>query len=258
MDLQLKGKTAVVTGGSRGIGRGIAMALATEGCHVAIVARGVEDLEDTATAVRLKGIQALPIPLDITQPESGLQIVDRTMAAFGRIDILVNNAGGNRKGSFELLTDEDWDAILGINLLSHVRISRASIPHMKERGGGVILFISSIFGRESWGPQYALYNTSKSGIISLAKIMAAELAPFNIRVNSIAPGSIRFPGGSWDRRCKEDPTGMAEFVKRNLPFGRFGTVEEIADVTVFLSSERASLISGACINVDGCQSHSLI
>lgn len=258
MDLRLNGKTAIVTGASRGIGRGIAMALAAEGCHLAIVARGVDDLQDTAEALRREGVQALPIALDITRPESADQIVDRCIKAFGRIDILVNNAGGNRKGPFADLTDEDWSAILELNLLAHVRISRAAIPYMKANGSGVILFIASIYGRESGGPGYATYNTSKSGIISLAKIMAVELAPFNIRVNSIAPGSIRFPGGGWDRRCKEDPAGMAEFVKRNLPLGRFGTVEEIANVAVFLASERASLISGACINVDGCQSHSLI
>jgi 3-oxoacyl-[acyl-carrier protein] reductase len=115
-----------------------------------------------------------------------------------------------------------------------------------------------VFGRESGGENLSIYNTTKSALISLAKIMAVELAPDQIRVNSIAPGSIRFPGGSWDRRCQEDPEGMKAFVAREMPLGRFGTVEEVANVVVFLASERASLVTGACLNVDGCQSRSLI
>jgi 3-oxoacyl-[acyl-carrier protein] reductase len=137
-------------------------------------------------------------------------------------------------------------------------VSRAVIPHLREQNSGVILFISSIFGRESGGANLSIYNTTKSALISLAKVMAVELAPYNIRVNSIAPGSIRFPGGSWDKRCLEDPEGMKAFVAREMPLGRFGTVEEVANVAVFLASERASLVSGACVNVDGCQSRSLI
>jgi 3-oxoacyl-[acyl-carrier protein] reductase len=142
--------------------------------------------------------------------------------------------------------------------MSHVRASRAAVPAMKEAGGGVILFVTSIFGREAGGKGLALYNTTKSALISVAKIMALELAADGIRVNSIAPGSIRHPGGSWDRRCLEDPEGMAKFVETNLPIGRFGTAEEVADVVAFLASDRASLVTGACLNVDGGQSRSLI
>ena len=129
---------------------------------------------------------------------------------------------------------------------------------MREQQEGVILFMSSIFGREAGGKGLAIYNTTKSALISLAKIMALELAGEGIRVNSIAPGSIRFPGGSWDKRCIEDPEGMAEFISQNIPLGRFGSAEELADVVTFLASPRASLVTGACINVDGGQSHSLI
>jgi 3-oxoacyl-[acyl-carrier protein] reductase len=129
---------------------------------------------------------------------------------------------------------------------------------MRKGGGGAIVFISSIFGREAGGPGLSIYNATKSALISVAKIMATELAGEGIRVNSVAPGSIRFPGGSWDRRVREDPEAMQEFIEANLPLGRFGTVDEIADVVTFLSSERASLLTGACINVDGGQSHSLI
>jgi 3-oxoacyl-[acyl-carrier protein] reductase len=137
-------------------------------------------------------------------------------------------------------------------------VSRAAVPPLREAGAGAILFIASIFGREAGGPGLSAYNATKSAVISLAKIMALELAVHGIRVNSVAPGSIRFPGGSWDRRCFEDPEGMAEFVRLNIPLGRFGRAEEVADVVAFLASERASWITGACVTVDGGQSRSLV
>ncbi len=258
MDLGLKDKVAIITGGSRGIGKGIALGLAAEGCHLAICARNAEQLEAAAAEIRAKKAEVLALPLDVTKADHVEQLVQQAIDKFGRIDILINNVGGNRRGPFEKTSDEDWQAIIDLNLLAHVRVSRAVIPRMREQNSGVILFISSIFGRESGGANLAIYNTTKAGVISLAKIMAAELAPHNIRVNSVAPGSIRFPGGSWDKRCLEDPEGMKAFVAREMPLGRFGTVEEVANVVVFLASARASLVTGACINVDGCQSRSLI
>jgi 3-oxoacyl-[acyl-carrier protein] reductase len=258
MDLGLQNKIAIITGASRGIGKGIALGLAAEGCHLAICARHPEQLEAAAAEIRAKNVDVLALPLDVTRPDHVEQLVQQTLAKFGKIDVLVNNVGGNRRGLFEKTSDEDWEAIIDLNLMAHVRVSRAVIPHMRERGSGVILFISSIFGRESGGVNLSIYNTTKAGLISLAKIMAVELAPHNIRVNSVAPGSIRFPGGGWDKRCLEDPEGMKAFVAREMPLGRFGTVEEVANVVVFLASERASLMTGACINVDGCQSRSLI
>jgi 3-oxoacyl-[acyl-carrier protein] reductase len=258
MDLGLNGKVALITGASRGIGRGIALGLAAEGCHLAICARHREPLEATAAEIRAKNVEALALSLDVTRAHEVDQLVKKTMEKFGTIDILVNNVGGNRRNPFEKTTDEDWEAIVNLNLTAHVRTSRAVIPFMRAQNSGVILFISSIFGRESGGANLSIYNTTKSALISLAKVMAVELAPHQIRVNSIAPGSIRFPGGSWDKRCLEDPEGMKAFVAREMPLGRFGTVEEVANVAVFLASERASLITGACINVDGCQSRSLI
>jgi 3-oxoacyl-[acyl-carrier protein] reductase len=258
MDLGLKGKVAVVTGSSRGIGKGIALGLAAEGCNLVICARGEEALRATAKEIEAEGSTVLMLPLDVTQKETANQIVRQTKEIFGRLDILVNNVGLNRPMQFEATTDEDWDELLNLNLMCHIRMSRVVIPVMREHGEGVILFISSIYGREAGGPNLSLYNTTKSGLVSVAKIMALELASANIRVNSIAPGSIHFPGGVWDRRCRENPEGMAEFVKREMPLGRFGTVEEVANVAVFLASPRASLMTGACINVDGCQSHSLI
>ncbi|WP_456425641.1 SDR family NAD(P)-dependent oxidoreductase [Rhodocaloribacter sp.] len=258
MDLKIKDKVALVTGASRGIGKRIAAGLAAEGCRVALCARGEEALRETASEIEAAGGRVLAVPLDVTAPGAAERLVEAALRQWGRLDILVGNVGGNRRKPFVETTDEDWDAILDVNLKAHVRTARAAVPHMQAAGSGAIVFIASIFGREAGGPGLSIYNATKSALISLAKIMALELAPSNIRVNTVAPGSIRFPGGSWDRRCKEDPEGMAAFIAQNLPMGRFGTAEEVADVVTFLVSERASWISGACVNVDGVQSHSLI
>ncbi len=258
MDLGLRQKVAVVTGGSRGIGKSIALSLAAEGCRVAICARQEAALQKAAQEIQSQGAEVLALALDITNPEHATKLVHDTVARFGGIDILVNNAGGNRRGAFAERTDAEWEEVLALNLTSHIRVSRAVIPQLRAQGGGAIIFIASIFGRESGGAGLSIYNTTKAGVISVAKIMAVELAKDNIRVNSVAPGSIRFPGGSWDQRCLQDPQGMAEFVKREIPMGRFGTAEEVANVVTFLASARASWVSGACVNVDGCQSRSLI
>ena len=152
--------------------------------------------------------------------------------------------------------DAEWQEAFDQTLFPAIRASRLAVPHMRRRGGGAIVMIASIWGRESGGRM--TYNAVKAAEISLAKAMAQQLARDNIRVNSVAPGSIRFPGGSWDRRVQDDPDGMAEFVRRELPFGRFGRPEEVGAVVAFLVSPRASWISGASVPVDGCQSRSLI
>ena len=258
MDLGLHGKVAIVTGASRGIGQGIARSLAAEGCRLVICARGAEALEATAEMLRAQGAEVVALTLDVTQPEAGTRLVQTALERFGRVDILVGNAGGNRRGHFEETSEDDWSALIELNLRAHLRCARAVIPVMKQQGGGAIVFIASIFGREAGGPGLSIYNSTKSALISAAKILALELAPHNIRVNTVAPGSIRFPGGSWDRRMREDPEGTRQFIAQNIPMGRFGTVEEVADVVTFLVSERARWVTGACLNVDGGQSRSLI
>jgi 3-oxoacyl-[acyl-carrier protein] reductase len=258
MDLGLHNKVVIVTGASRGIGRAIATGFAQEGCRLVLCARGEEELAAAADELSAIGADVLPMALDVTSHDAPKLITAKTMERFGAIDAFVSNVGGNCRKPLAETLDEDWTAVLDSNLLCHVRLSREVIPHMKSGGGGAILFTASIFGREAGGPGLSIYNSTKSALISLAKIMALELAADGIRVNSLAPGSIRFPGGSWDRRVKADPDGMRVFVQQNLPLGRFGTAEEVAHVAVFLCSPRASLMTGACVNVDGCQSHSLI
>ncbi len=258
MDLELENKVAVITGSSRGIGKYVAARLAQEGCSVTICARSPGDLEQAAAEIEAEGAAVLPLEADLTDTHAPQYVIDETVKRFGRLDILVNNVGGNRRKPFVETTDEDWDDLLDLNVKSHIRCSRTAVPPIREEGEGAIVFISSIFGREAGGPGLSIYNTTKSALISVAKIMALELAAENIRVNSVAPGSIRFPGGSWDARVQQQPEKMKQFIDENLPIGRFGTAEEVADVVAFLVSPRASLITGACLNVDGGQSHSLI
>jgi len=258
MDLDILNKVAVVTGGSRGIGKGIALGLAKEGCRLAIIARNEDELKPAVEELKKKGVDVLGFAGDITRVEDVDNFSKEVISNFGQIDILVNNVGGNKRNLFENTTIEDWQQIIELNLLAHVKVTHSFLPAMKNQESGAIIFISSIFGRESGGPTLSIYNSTKAALISLAKVMASELAPEGIRVNSVAPGSIRFPGGSWDKRCIADPEGMAEFIKKELPIGRFGTVEEISNLVCFLASERASLVTGACINADGGQSRSLI
>lgn len=257
MDLRLTDKVAIVTGSSRGIGKAIATGLAAEGCQVTLCARDADDLEGTAVELRATGAKVLAVAADVGKPEDPGRVVEETVRTFGRIDILVNNAGGARTaGPFLETGDPAWQTALDLNVMAAVRFSRLVVPEMQKVGGGAIINISSIWGRETGGT--ATYNAVKAAEISVAKSLARELAPLNIRVNSVAPGSIFFPGGSWDRRLRADPEGISAFMKREIPSGRFGRPEEVADVVVFLCSERANWVTGACLNVDGGQSRSNI
>ncbi len=262
MDLGLTDKVAMVTGSSRGLGFACATALVREGCRVTLCARRQDQLADAAAELRrlvdsaASGDRVLAITADLATPQGVDDVIGRTVETFGGLDILVNNVGLAKGSTITDTSDADWQDALDQTLFPAIRASRLAVPHLKRRGGGAIVMIASIWGRESGGRM--TYNAVKAAEISLAKSMAQQLARDNIRVNSVAPGSILFPGGSWHRRQQEDPAGIADFVRRELPFGRFGRPEEVGSVVAFLASERASWISGATVTVDGCQSRSQI
>ena len=228
MDLGLTDKVAIITGSSRGLGLASARALVAEGCRVCICARGEERLAEAAVEVEAAARRPnmiAAVQADVSTVDGVERVIERALETFGGLDILVNNVA--RAGGADLLdtSDAEWQAAFDETLFPAIRASRLAVPHMKAQGGGSIVMIASIYGREAGGRM--TYNAVKAAEISLAKSLAIQLAPLNIRVNSIAPGSILFPGGSWHKRQQADPEGIAEFIKRELPFGRFGRADEV-------------------------------
>jgi 3-oxoacyl-[acyl-carrier protein] reductase len=254
MDLGLSGKVAIVTGSSRGLGLAAATALAREGAHVVLCARGEETLKKAAAAIQQTAASArvVSVVADLSGEAGARRVVDAAIAEFGRLDVLVNNIGTAKGADLESTTDADWQEAIDQTLFPAVRMSRLAVPHMRKQGGGAIVIVSSIFGREAGGRM--TYNAVKAAEISLTKSLAQQLAKDQIRVVSVAPGSILFEGGSWWKRQQADPQGIATFVKQELPFGRFGTPEEVGAAIAFLASPKASWISGTTVVVDGCQS----
>jgi 3-oxoacyl-[acyl-carrier protein] reductase len=258
MDLGIEGRVALVTGGSRGLGRQAALTLSGEGCKVAICARDVDGLNETVEEMKGLGRDVLGVQADVSTAHGAEIFYQESIKAFGHVDIIVNNVGGTKGGrDFDTTTDQDWMDTLDLNLLSAVRLTRLGLPDMKERQWGRIVNIASIWGRESGGA--LTYMTAKAALIAFSKHMALSLAPYNVLVNTLAPGSIQFPGGGWERFVNGNSEEVVnEFIARQLPMGKFGWPEPVGAMIAFLCSEQADLITGASINVDGGQSRSLI
>jgi 3-oxoacyl-[acyl-carrier protein] reductase len=257
MDLSLEGKVAMISGGSRGLGKQIAGTLAREGCRISICGRDPQQLAAAVSEFQALGYEARGTQADVTIGEDADRFHQETIAELGHPDILVNNVGG-RRGSvnFEETTMEQFLDGLAVNLVSAVRLSALVLPRMKAQKWGRIINISSIYGREHGGS--IDYMTGKAGLIAFSKHLALQMAPHGVLVNCVAPGSIDFPGSTWDRFQKtQPPEVVTEFISRNLPMGRFGWPQPIGEMVAFLASDRADLITGACINVDGGQSRSL-
>jgi 3-oxoacyl-[acyl-carrier protein] reductase len=247
MNISLKGKRAVIAGGSRGIGRSIALTLAAAGAHVSICARGADGLKAAAADIGKHGGQVHWGACDLANGEAIARYIEDAAAALGGIDILVNNASG-----FGMADDEaGWAASLNIDVLATVRASRAAIPHLEKAGGGAIVNISSISGYRA-SSRSIPYAAVKAAVINYTQSQALMLSSKRIRANAIAPGSIEFPGGLWEERKTSNPK-LYEGILKSIPWGRLGTPDEIAAVALFLVSDMASWVTGQTITVDGGQ-----
>ena len=247
MNISLKGKRAVIAGGSRGIGRSIALAFAEAGANVSICARGAEGLKAAAGDIGNYGGQVHWGTCDLGDAKAIASYVESAANTLGGIDILVNNASG-----FGMLDDEaGWAASLNIDVLATVRASHAAIPHIEKAGGGAIVNISSISGFRA-SARSAPYAAVKAAVINYTQSQAVMLSGKRIRVNAIAPGSIEFPGGTWEKRKAENPA-LYEATLKSIPWGRFGAPEEIATVALFLVSDMAGWVTGQTITADGGQ-----
>ena len=246
MDLGLSKKGVVVTGASRGIGRAIALNFADEGAHVAICARGEDALRRTEEELRARGGKVHAQVCDVSDETALDGFLDRSKQALGRIDVLVNNTS-----AFGMSDDDAaWRAGFEVDVLAGVRATRKALPEIEAAGGGCVIFISSTAALEA--PAGPSYSAMKAALISYSKNLAVQLATRNIRVNTVAPGSIDFPGGVWDSIKRANPA-MYESIRKTIPAGRLGTPEEVANAVVFLASERASWITGVTLSVDGSQ-----
>jgi 3-oxoacyl-[acyl-carrier protein] reductase len=246
MDLGLAGKGVIVTGASRGIGRAIAQGFAREGCSVAICARGAAGVEKAAGELRAIGGKVHAAACDIADKAAFEAFLGGAKEALGAVHVLVNNASG-----FGVMDNEDgWAAGFGVDMMAAVRGTWKVAPWIAEAGGGAIVHISSISGMGASGTP--AYGAVKAALQSFSASSAKSLAKKNIRVNAVAPGSIEFPGGSWEAIGKANPK-MYESVRREIAFRRLGTPEEVADVVVFLASDRGKWVTGVTLAVDGGQ-----
>lgn len=260
MELSLKGKCALVTGGSHGIGRAIALGLAEEGCNVAICALTEEEIEKTTKEIKDKGVEAIGTVADVMIPANIERVMKTVIDSWGTIHILINNVGGGGRWGSPIIeeTSEDvWLDVYNKNALAAIRFTIRAIPFMRKQKWGRVVTISSICGREGTGRPW--FSMAKGAEVNLMKALARTdyLVRDGITFNTVAPGAIYIPGTGWEKEKKENPKAFQKMLEENFPLGRMGRPEEVADVVVFLASEKASLVSGATVLVDGGESKTL-
>jgi 3-oxoacyl-[acyl-carrier protein] reductase len=259
MNLRIKGKYALVTGGTHGIGKAIAMVLADEGCNVAVCARTLSRLRETEKQVRAKGVDCLAIQADATTKKDVKRVFNKIIKEWGSLHILVNNVGGGgRWGTEDIInTDEKvWQEVYDKNVISSIRFIQLAIPYMRTQKWGRIVNITSLYGREAGGRPW--FNIAKTMQTTLIKNLSLkkEIVRDGVTFNCIAPGSIMIPGTGWYKEQEKDPVAFKSMLDEKFPLGRLGSSEEVADLVVFICSERASLINGASIAVDGSEGKS--
>ena len=254
MDLHLKNKVALITGGTNGLGLRTARTFAEEGCNVSVCSIDDDDkIRQTVDELRSKGVDAAGFRANVCIPEEAEKVIGDTVDHLGGIDILINNIGKRFGNSLFEATDDDWLKTFDNIVFQAIRMIRLTAPHMRKRGGGAIINISSVSG---WLPQLAKgsqYGASKNSLIFLTEPLALELSQYNIRVNTVSPGSMISPDGIWEKWRQKHPEDFEEYVRGGFPMGRLGSPEEVADVVVFLASPRAHWINGRHIPVDGLQ-----
>jgi 3-oxoacyl-[acyl-carrier protein] reductase len=251
MDLELKDKVAIVTGGSQGIGKAAALRLAAEGASVVIAARGRELLDKVALEIRAAGGRVAAVQADVSRAEDCARLVAEAVKAFGRLDILVNNAGTSATGEFESVTDDIWQADFELKLFAAIRLARLAIPHMKRQGGGRIVNITNIGAKQPRAKSMPTTVTRAAGL-AFTKALSKELAPHKILVNTVCIGLVR--AGQHERKAAKAGIALEQFyanMGKDIPLGRVGRAEEVANAIAFLASEAASYITGTSINLDG-------
>jgi NAD(P)-dependent dehydrogenase (short-subunit alcohol dehydrogenase family) len=246
---ELEGKVAMVTGGSRGIGRAIAVALAQAGADVVLAARGPEDLERASKEIEAEGRRALAVPADVTDPEQVRQLVDRTVEEMGTIDILVNNAGGAPfLSTVDSIREDGFEKYLRLNFTSAFYCTKAAARILLEKGSGCVINVASVAGLTA-SPGLTYYGAAKAALINFTRTVAREWASSGVRVNAIAPGWIET---DLNVGARQDPN-FYETIRSSIPMGRWGQAEEVAAVARFLATDAASFMTGSVIIVDGGQ-----
>lgn len=253
MNLGLNDKVVFVAGSSRGIGKAIAHAFLDEGASIVVTGRQQDAVEQCIKELKEKHEprRILGLAGDLTSTEHIRYCLKEIIARFGGLDVVVANIGSGRGRVDYDLDDKGWDDFFQVNLFGCVRLVRESVPYLKEKQG-VAIFISSIAGIETLGAPVA-YEAAKAAVVATAKSLARRLGALNIRINTVAPGNILFPGSTWDRKLSENREEILSYISDNVPLNRFGTPEEVAAAVLFLASAQAKFITGACLVVDGGQ-----